>query len=275
MGAQAIAAFERAGGLSLAVVGEMRGDTGSAELESRLFKGWALASPPLPLPAYGDTVAYLSLWRRKSGEGAPRDEEEEEEEEEEESQHVRVDITGSEGSQAIVTIRTLKGDRVGTAGTRSILAAAKSRPTPREDVVKAVGTLGDTPFLLDAKDVHVLLAEGLFVPLAEIKAARRDAVRTLSSASSTSSSSSISSMQASVPWTLVCAACGKAPSPAAPMLRDRLTRAVVACSADCSRHPVTLAALDTQLALRHLPPLRVWRDVGAGGGMLWKTASLL
>jgi len=69
MGRDALRAWEAAGGARLALVGEWRGDTGSAELEAALRAGWALAQPPLRLPCYANTAASLTLWRRGGGGG--------------------------------------------------------------------------------------------------------------------------------------------------------------------------------------------------------------
>jgi hypothetical protein len=77
-------------------------------------------------------------------------------------------------------------------------------------------------------------------------------------------------------WPLACAGCGALPpaAGAGPLfLRDRLTRAVVACGWACARGDAATRALEAELAARHLPPLRrapgapkhdwTWQDAGA------------
>ena len=64
MALAALTAFAGAGGRQLALVGEWRGDTGSAALERALSSGWVLGAAPLALPGYSNTCAALTLWRR-------------------------------------------------------------------------------------------------------------------------------------------------------------------------------------------------------------------
>jgi hypothetical protein len=180
MALSAVAAFSAAGGRQLALVGEWRGDTGSAALERKLAECWALDAAPLALPGYANTCATLTLWRHRGSDAAAR---------------------GGGGS----------------------------------------------------------------------------ALR----------------------WPLECVACGATPplpdggGKARPFLRDRLTRAVVACSQACARAPATLAALEAELLARHLPPLRrrkalaaergdaadvafAWEDSDAAlGKLVWRSAALL
>jgi len=66
--------------------------------------------------------------------------------------------------------------------TASPLVAAETRPTTAADIVKALGSLGDSTFRLEAADVDIQLDEGgagVFVAAGEIKAARRAAVQEL------------------------------------------------------------------------------------------------
>jgi hypothetical protein len=182
MALAAVTAFADAGGRQVALVGEWRGDTGSAALERKLAEAWALDAPPLALPGYANTCATLTLWRHRASDAAAR-------------------------------------------GGGGVLR-----------------------------------------------------------------------------WPLACVACGVAPSlpdgggKARPFMRDRLTRAVVACSQACARAPATLAALEEELLARHLPPLRhrtaaaaaeggdddaddvkfAWEDNDAALGKLaWRSAPLL
>ena len=71
MALAALTAFAAAGGRQLALVGEWRGDTGSAALERALSSGWTLESAPLALPGYANTCAALTLWRHGAS-GSPR-----------------------------------------------------------------------------------------------------------------------------------------------------------------------------------------------------------
>ncbi len=42
-----------------------QGDTGTRDFEAALFRGWALAAPPVPLPQWGSTACALTLWQRR------------------------------------------------------------------------------------------------------------------------------------------------------------------------------------------------------------------
>jgi hypothetical protein len=64
MALAALDAYAKAGGKSFALVGEIRGDTGSAALEKRLASDWKLVSCH-DLPNFGNTVACLALWSKK------------------------------------------------------------------------------------------------------------------------------------------------------------------------------------------------------------------
>ena len=309
MGLAAVKAFVGAGGDRLALVGEMRGDTGSVGLERHLAEEWVLAAAPLPLPAYADTAACLTLWQRQkaSAEIVPTAKK---------SAAaatsaapaaigptpVRVMLSGQRGEPLLITITSKHSALcIGTGRSSSLLVTATSRSTTAAELTKALGSMGDPRLIFDpAADVTATVGPGLHLPLGEVKAARREAVGALllalagggaggigssvggslggsvgsSSSSGSSGSSNSSSSSITVPplWPLVCAGCGGAPSHAAPMLRDRLTRAVVACSEGCARLPRTRAALEAALAMRYLPPLDVWESLGAS---VWRQGTLL
>lgn len=324
MGLAAVRAFECAGGSMLALVGEVHGDTGSAGLERHLAAGWVLQGAPLWLPAYADTVSCLTLWRlggyattAKISAAASTATTTPTASTQSMSATagvpaaigglipVRAKITGQPGSPLCISLQAkVPPHASGTGQTRSCLAVATSRPTLPADLTRSLGSLGGSAFALQAADVEVLLAPGLFVALGEVKAARREAVGALvlamveaggrdgseggenkSSSSSRSSisisdSSSSSSSIGEPKWPLACAACGTTPSLSSPQpfLRDRPTRAVVACCEACARHPVCTAALEAALAMRHLPPLRVWEGLGvrgSGAGGQWRAGVLL
>ena len=66
---------------------------------------------------------------------------------------------------------------IGTATTDSPLVPASSRPLGRQELIAALGTLGDTPFILDERRVCTAgVGAGLFVPVKEVKEVRRRAV---------------------------------------------------------------------------------------------------
>ena len=71
MALASLTAFAAAGGRQLALVGEWRGDTGSAALERALSSGWTLDAAPLALPGFANTCAALTLWRRGAAVPAP------------------------------------------------------------------------------------------------------------------------------------------------------------------------------------------------------------
>ena len=64
-GNMAAEALSRFTGDRLAVVGEVRGDTGTRAFEEALMLGWALVTPPVALAQWGDTAASMTLWRRR------------------------------------------------------------------------------------------------------------------------------------------------------------------------------------------------------------------
>lgn len=67
MGWAAVQAYGGAGGRRLVLVGEWRGDTGSARMEAEIHAGWELVQL-IQLPNWPHTVANVTLWRPK---GAP------------------------------------------------------------------------------------------------------------------------------------------------------------------------------------------------------------
>ena len=246
-------------------------------MERRLAAGWELAREPVPLPAYGDTAAFLTLWRLRPKAAGDGDAARSTTTASALPTRVRVEISGRLGEPLAVCITALGGRGVGTGRTRSALAAAKSRPVSHADVSKAVGTLGGTAFALDPAHVSVSMADGLFISLAEVKDARRDAVRAFTAATTAAaapSQAAVAAAAAAAPeWPLVCAGCGAAPSARTPsMLRDRLTRVVVACGAACARLPTTTALLEKELARRHLPSIQVG---GSEEASCWKSVTLL
>ena len=93
---------------------------------------------------------------------------------------VQVVISGSIGTPLEVIL--IDGDgRKGVGRTASSLQTASSRPISRADLLKAVGLLGDSPYALDSLDEIDTsgLDDGLFVPLSEVKVARRLALEAL------------------------------------------------------------------------------------------------
>ena len=106
-------------------------------------------------------------------------------------------ITGGPGQPLTVTLEPLRAqdddhhddDHEGAAvrgsgATEALLEPSRGNGISSADVVKALGHLGDSPFTLRPEDVDmsgVAGVEGLFIPLKEIKAARRLAVTDLQS----------------------------------------------------------------------------------------------
>lgn len=98
---------------------------------------------------------------------------------------VSVKLAGAVGRPLEMTLtcsladgRTLRA----TAATASSLSFARTRPLSEEDLLHAIGALGDTPFAMaqQALDLQELpLQQGIFVPLTELKAARRAAMHRL------------------------------------------------------------------------------------------------
>jgi collagenase-like PrtC family protease len=89
---------------------------------------------------------------------------------------VAVTVSGSKGTALQISI-TSQGDE-GKAETSTVLQEASKRPISLEDLNSAIGTLGDTPFVNTNIDISSL-EEGLFIPVAQIKEARRLAVEKL------------------------------------------------------------------------------------------------
>ena len=101
---------------------------------------------------------------------------------------VSIRVSGREGQAMSITIESAERNQqdgtrrilVGSAETQVILAPALRQPLTRAVLLQALGTLGDTPFSLNEQDISVEdSVEGLFVPVQEVKAARREAVRRL------------------------------------------------------------------------------------------------
>jgi len=110
---------------------------------------------------------------------------------------VQVSVGGRRGHPLKVTVSCGTDGRmvVGSAFTNSSLTMALKRPTSREDIAQAIGTLGDTPFevslnkdglpSIDWQDLQLHdcdggeISECLFIPVAEVKAARRLAIQRL------------------------------------------------------------------------------------------------
>lgn len=98
---------------------------------------------------------------------------------------VTIRVTGAEGRPMRVcvesrdenhedgSVRVLRGE----GETQSVLAPALRQPLTREVILQALGSLGDSPFRPD--EVEVQGCEGWFVPVQEIKTARREAVAAL------------------------------------------------------------------------------------------------
>ena len=91
-------------------------------------------------------------------------------------------MEGEEGELLRVTVRDAAG-REGVAESTVPLQRAGSRPLSREEVIRAVGQLGDTPYTLLEGDISTEgLAPGVFMPAGEIKGTRRRAVESLTAA---------------------------------------------------------------------------------------------
>ena len=61
----AVRALQGYKGSRVAYVGEMQGDTGTLDFESRLRTQWELVSEPISLPNFSDTCYSLTLWERR------------------------------------------------------------------------------------------------------------------------------------------------------------------------------------------------------------------
>jgi U32 family peptidase len=93
---------------------------------------------------------------------------------------VSVFISGKIGECLLIRIVDREG-KEGIGHSDSVLQAASNRPLTACDLEKSIGLLGDTPFRIIAElDKTAIdasaLEDGLFLPNAEIKAARRKAV---------------------------------------------------------------------------------------------------
>lgn len=93
---------------------------------------------------------------------------------------VSVSVSGKIGECLRISIVDREG-KEGIGHSDSVLQAASNRPLTASDLEKAVGSLGDTPFRI-ISDLSwttmdtTALEDGLFLPSAEVKAARRKAV---------------------------------------------------------------------------------------------------
>jgi hypothetical protein len=291
MGLNALRAYERAGGLLFAMAGEIGGDTGSISLESHLNARWLMVQSPFPLPAYGDTAACLTLWRRKAvtekKEVGATSSESSNSVEKQGKISVYIEISGGIGEPLKVMIKTGGGGGKGASGeefrgsaeTKTAIAAAKSRPTSSDEISKAVGSLGDTPFSYNcSSDLSISVRDGgaeggFFIPLSEVKETRRLAVQAFMTAVSSSRSSF---SMGGIKGPLHCAGCGKCPSTGGSLLRDRLTRTICCCNNGdlCALSPAVRSAIDVQLAIRCLPALEVFEGMGKSipGGLFTKVA---
>jgi Collagenase len=95
---------------------------------------------------------------------------------------VTVRVTARIGFPLSVSISDSTGN-VGTGYSHALVEAAISKVTDKHDIVKAIGSLGGTPYYYN-EDALVVEApdecEGVFIPLAEIKQCRRAAIAELS-----------------------------------------------------------------------------------------------
>lgn len=92
---------------------------------------------------------------------------------------VSVTLQGRLGQPLTLTLSDHDGRRIAVA-SEGLLQAASGRPLDRTSLGKAIGTLGDTPFHLDALNIDPqLLTDALFLPVGALKAARRQAVEAL------------------------------------------------------------------------------------------------
>jgi hypothetical protein len=92
---------------------------------------------------------------------------------------VDITISGTKGAPLTISIQStneLGEVSIGSAVTSSLLQEASKRPITLEDLNAAIGTLGDTPFFNKQNIDISSLDQGLFIPVAQIKDARRLAV---------------------------------------------------------------------------------------------------
>ena len=92
---------------------------------------------------------------------------------------VRLHLGGRAGEPLRLTLSTEDG-RQGRAESATPLAPARQRALDAQTLRQTIGSLGDTPFRI--ADLTIDLEEGLFLPLGEIKRARREAVAALTAA---------------------------------------------------------------------------------------------
>ncbi len=89
---------------------------------------------------------------------------------------LQVEVVAIIGQPLIITLRTADGRKVSVRTVHACERAQRS-PLQASDIRKAIGSLGDTPFQIDQHDISV--EDGLFLPLSDIKQARRKASETL------------------------------------------------------------------------------------------------
>lgn len=80
------------------------------------------------------------------------------------------------GEPLQLTLRDTQGHE-SSGRTKALCEPAQRAALDEKSVRKAIGQLGDTPF--DISDMKIQLDDGLFLPVGEIKQARREAVQTL------------------------------------------------------------------------------------------------
>ena len=89
---------------------------------------------------------------------------------------VELAVSGGLGTPLLVNLSDREG-RTGRGASDATLQTASASPLDAGKIGKAIGQLGDTPFVIDEMRIEGSLAEGrLFIALGEIKAARRAAV---------------------------------------------------------------------------------------------------
>ena len=91
---------------------------------------------------------------------------------------VTLTLTGSVSQPLRLHLDDGDGHRV-DMHSAALLQPAGGRPLDRVSLLRAIGTLGDTPFTLADVDIAPSLLDGLFLPVGEIKQARRAAVDAL------------------------------------------------------------------------------------------------
>lgn len=95
---------------------------------------------------------------------------------------VDIFVQGALGEPIRITLSDRDGHSV-TASSRAILQVATGSPLDAAKLRKAIGQLGDTPFEIGGSSIDLHDTDSpLFLPLGEIKAARREAVDSLLSA---------------------------------------------------------------------------------------------